>query len=52
MLDAEFALPPEQIREYRVQSRPFERAEIKDIALKPRPAGKSTSKAESPRTGA
>ena len=48
MLDAEFAIPPDQIREFRVQSRPFDRAEIKDIALKPRPAGKSTSKAESP----
>jgi hypothetical protein len=36
MLDAEFSLPLEQIREFCVQSRPFERAEIKDIALHPR----------------
>jgi RNA polymerase sigma factor (sigma-70 family) len=48
LLDAEFALPPEQIREYRVQSRRFERAEIEDIALKPRPAGKPTSKVQAP----
>jgi hypothetical protein len=40
MLDAEFALPPDQIREFRVQSRPFERAEIKDIALHPQSVGK------------
>jgi RNA polymerase sigma factor (sigma-70 family) len=39
MFDAEFALPPNQIQEFRVQSRPFERAEIKDIALRPRAAG-------------
>ena len=48
MLDTEFDLPPEKILEYRVQSRPFERAEIKDIALQPRPAGKSPSKAQAP----
>jgi hypothetical protein len=40
MLDTEFSLPYDQIQEFRVQSRPFERAEIKDIALQPRPAGK------------
>ena len=40
MLDTEFSLPPDQIQEFRVQSRPFERAEINDIALQPRPAGK------------
>ena len=40
MLDTEFLLPYDQIREFRFQSRPFERAEIKDIALQPRPAGK------------
>jgi RNA polymerase sigma factor (sigma-70 family) len=48
MLDTEFTLPPEQIREYRVQSRRFERAEIEDIALKPQPAGKPTSKVQAP----
>jgi hypothetical protein len=40
LLDTEFSLPYDQIQEFRVQSRPFERAEIKDIALQPRPAGK------------
>ena len=39
MFDAEFALSPDQIREFRLQSRPFERAQINDIALQPRPAG-------------
>jgi len=49
VIDAEFhRLPPDQIREFRVQSRPFERAQIKDIALQPRPAGKSTTKAAAP----
>ena len=39
LLDVEFrSLTPDQIREYRVQSRPFEVAEIRDIALQPRPA--------------
>ncbi len=52
LLDAEFdLLPPERIREYRVQSRPFERAEIKGIAVKPRTSGESSSRprAEAPR---
>jgi hypothetical protein len=40
MLDTEFSLPFDQIQEFRVQSRPFERAEINDIALQPRPAVK------------
>jgi hypothetical protein len=40
MLDIEFSLPPDQIQECRVQSRPFERAEIKDIALHPQLADK------------
>jgi len=48
MLDAEFAMPPEQIQEFRVQSRRFERAEIKDIALQPRQAGKPTSGTKTP----
>lgn len=48
LLDTEFALPPEQIREYRVQSRPFERVEIEAIALRPRPAGEATSKGRTP----
>jgi hypothetical protein len=40
MLETEFSLPPDQIQECRVQSRPFERGEIKDIALHPRRTGK------------
>ncbi|WP_422927965.1 RNA polymerase sigma factor [Singulisphaera sp. PoT] len=36
LLDAEFSLPPGQIREYMVQSRPFERKIIADIAFQPR----------------
>jgi hypothetical protein len=39
MIDVEFALPPGQIREYRLQSRPVGRFEIKDVALRPRKAG-------------
>ncbi len=38
-LVAEFDAAPEQIREYRLQSRPYERAEIQGIALRPRQAG-------------
>jgi len=36
IIDGEFALPPDQIQEYQVQFRPFELAEIKDIALNTR----------------
>ena len=39
-IDAEFDLPPDQIKEFRVQFRPYEEAEIEGIALKPRPDGK------------
>ena len=35
LIDAEFSLPPDQIREYQVQFRPIEEAEIRDIALSP-----------------
>jgi hypothetical protein len=38
-VDVEFPLPPAQIREYRVQSRPVGRYEIKNVALQPRKAG-------------
>jgi RNA polymerase sigma factor (sigma-70 family) len=48
LLDAEFPLPPDQIVDYRFQTRPFELAEIKGIALQPRRAGKPTSKTEAP----
>jgi RNA polymerase sigma factor (sigma-70 family) len=40
LIDAEFDLPPDQIKEFQVQFRPYEEAEIKGIALKPRPDGK------------
>jgi hypothetical protein len=40
MLDTEFSLRLDQIKEFRVQSRPFERAQIKEIALNPRAPGK------------
>jgi hypothetical protein len=44
LLDVEFrSLTPDQIREYRVQSRPFEVAEIKEIALQPPPLGSRSS---------
>ena len=48
IIDAEFPLPPDQIKEYQVQFRPFEIAEIKGIALNPRSPGKPISKTESP----
>jgi RNA polymerase sigma factor (sigma-70 family) len=38
LIDAEFSLPPEQIKEYQVQFRPIEEAEIGAIALNPRPS--------------
>ena len=40
MLDTEFTLPPDRLKEFLVQSRPFKSAEIKDISLQPRPADK------------
>jgi RNA polymerase sigma factor (sigma-70 family) len=48
IIDAELPLPPDQIKEYQVQFRPFELAEIKDIALNPRSTGKPAPKAEGP----
>jgi beta-lactamase regulating signal transducer with metallopeptidase domain len=39
MIDVEFSLPPDQFREYRLQSRSVGRFEIKDVALRPRKAG-------------
>jgi hypothetical protein len=38
-LDIEFNLPPSQIREFQLQSRPVGRFEIKNIALQPRKSG-------------
>jgi hypothetical protein len=34
-IKAEFDLGPEAIQEYRLQTRPYERVEVKGIALKP-----------------
>jgi RNA polymerase sigma factor (sigma-70 family) len=34
-LVGEFNLPPEQIKEFRVQTRPFEKVEVQGVALKP-----------------
>ena len=39
LIDAEFPLPPDQIKEYLVQFRPYEEVEIPGIALKPRAGG-------------
>ena len=44
LIDGEFPLPPEQIKEYQVQFRPFEPAAIKGIALNPRSASKPAVK--------
>jgi hypothetical protein len=44
LIDAEFSLPPDQIREYQVQFRPVEEAEIKNIALNPRPAAPGSAR--------
>jgi RNA polymerase sigma factor (sigma-70 family) len=48
VFDVEFALPPDQISDYRFQSRPYELAEITGVALQPRPAGKATPKTDAP----
>ena len=48
LLDAEFAVPADQFLECLFQFRPFELAEITDIALQPRPAGKPISTTEAP----
>ncbi len=48
IIDAELPLPPDEIKEYQVQFRPFELAEIKGIALNPRSTSNPTSKTESP----
>ena len=47
-IDAEFPLPPEQIKEFQVQFRPFQEAQIKNIALNPRSAAKPATKSEIP----
>ncbi len=48
LIDGEFPLAPEQIKEYLVQFRPFEVAEIKGIALNPGSTAKPATKADSP----
>jgi RNA polymerase sigma factor (sigma-70 family) len=48
LIDAEFSLPPEQIREFQVQFRPFEEAEIRDIALYPNPKPIDSEREPSP----
>jgi RNA polymerase sigma factor (sigma-70 family) len=48
IIDGEFDVPPDQIKEFQVQFRPIELAEIKCIALKPGPARKPTSKVQGP----
>jgi hypothetical protein len=45
-IDAEFLLPPEQIKEYQVQFRPFEEIQLKGILLNPQSAAKPDTKAE------
>ena len=51
MIDAEFDVPPERIKEFQVQFRPFEEAEIKDIALNPRATGKPSHEGRGPASG-
>ena len=46
IIDGEFPLPPDQIKEFQVQFRPIEIIEIKGIALQPPPGRKSTTKAD------
>ena len=48
LIDAEFPLPPDQIREYQVQFRPIEESTIKGIALNPRSTGMSSPKTAGP----
>jgi len=44
LIDAEFPLPPDRIRDYQVQFRPFEVVEIKGVALDPRPVGADSAR--------
>ena len=46
IIDGEFAWPPDQIKEYQVQFRPFELTEIRDIALNPASTTQATTKLE------
>ena len=46
IIDGEFELPPDQIKEFQVQFRPIELVDIKGIALRPRPGSKPTAKAD------
>jgi RNA polymerase sigma factor (sigma-70 family) len=49
ILDAEFPLPPDRIKEYQFQSRPFENALIPGIALRPRGNPAAPNKSQSGR---
>jgi len=48
LIDAEFDVPLEQIKEFQVQFRPFKEVLIKKIALDPRTAGKSNAAEDRP----
>ncbi len=46
IIDGEFELPPDQIKEFQVQFRPIELVDIKGIALRLRLGSESTTKAD------
>jgi RNA polymerase sigma factor (sigma-70 family) len=46
IIDGEFDLPPDQIKEFQVQFRPIELVDIKGIALRPSPGSRSITKAD------
>jgi RNA polymerase sigma factor (sigma-70 family) len=48
LIDGEFDLAPDQIKEFQVQFRPIEQTLIKDIALNPRSTAKPAAKAVTP----
>jgi RNA polymerase sigma factor (sigma-70 family) len=48
LIDAEFDLPPDQIKQYLVQFRPIAETLIKDVALNPRATSKPAQKTELP----
>jgi RNA polymerase sigma factor (sigma-70 family) len=54
IIDAEFSLPPEQIKEFHVQFRPYEEKEIPGVALHPKTGGAAASppNAEAPKSEA
>ena len=48
LIDAEFDVPLEQIKEFQIQFRPFKEVLIKKISLDPRGAGKATAETKRP----